>query len=206
MASNTDRIFMAEQIKVRDCNLSKHSSSNTASTTTLLSCSLLDNRCLLFKYNIFILSSVEGATYDLSLFVCVVCVERNDYTFAVVLLRSLRSLSWSSAAAGGGLPFFYFSSLPTWQPVQKLTNNTPLFLLSCSFSCSSYLLFFYSLLQTLFPPSPPPQIPDELPTILKEYTKEVIRSGVTADQVIQWSADYFAQKAAEQKAAANPEA
>jgi hypothetical protein len=50
------------------------------------------------------------------------------------------------------------------------------------------------------------QIPDELPTILKEYTKEVIRSGVSADQVIQWSADYFAQKAAEQKAAANPEA
>ena len=57
---------------------------------------------------------MEGATYDLSLFVCVVCVERNDYTFAVVLLRSLRSLSWSSAAAaGGGLLFFYFSSLPT---------------------------------------------------------------------------------------------
>ena len=49
--------------------------------------------------------------------VCVVCVERNDYTFDVVLLRSLRSLSWSSAGAagagGGGLPFFYFSSLPT---------------------------------------------------------------------------------------------
>ena len=49
--------------------------------------------------------------------VCVVCVERNDYTFAVVLLRSLHSLSWSSSAAaaggGGGLPFFYFSSLPT---------------------------------------------------------------------------------------------
>ena len=46
-----------------------------------------------------------------------------------------------------------------------------------------------------------PQIPDELPAILKEYTKEVIRSGVSADQVIQWSADYFAKKAAEQASA-----
>ena len=47
----------------------------------------------------------------------------------------------------------------------------------------------------------PAQIPDELPAILKEYTKEVIRSGVSADSVIQWSADYFAKKAAEQAAA-----
>ena len=51
---------------------------------------------------------------------------------------------------------------------------------------------------------PAPQIPDELPAILKEYTKEVIRSGVSADSVIQWSADYFAKKAAEQAAAAQP--
>ena len=48
------------------------------------------------------------------------------------------------------------------------------------------------------------QIPDELPAILKEYTKEVIRSGVSADEVIQWSADYFAKKAAEQADAAQP--
>jgi hypothetical protein len=40
-----------------------------------------------------------------------------------------------------------------------------------------------------------------LPAILKEYTKEVIRAGVSAEDVIQWSAKYFADKAAEQAAA-----
>jgi len=34
----------------------------------------------------------------------------------------------------------------------------------------------------------------------------VIRAGVSADEVIQWSAKYFADKAAEQAAAAAPPA
>ena len=45
------------------------------------------------------------------------------------------------------------------------------------------------------------QVPADLPQILKEFTKEVIRAGVSGDELLAWSANYFQQKAAEQNAA-----
>ena len=92
MASNTDRIFMAEQIKVRDCNLSKHSSSNTASTTTLLSRKVAPSstcRCLLFNYYIFILSSPSFAAsspVEICFLVCVWCVWKETIAPLLLLL------------------------------------------------------------------------------------------------------------------------
>jgi len=89
-----------------------------------------------------------------------------------------------------------------------LVSKLMLFLCSCvSFGLTPLHFFFFAVcflhpilaFTTL-------QIPDELPAILKEYTKEVIRAGVSADEVIQWSAKYFADKAAEQAAAAAPPA
>ena len=41
------------------------------------------------------------------------------------------------------------------------------------------------------------KVPNDLPEILKEYTKAVIRAGCeTPEQVIQFSAQYFQEKAA----------
>ena len=98
----------------------------------------------LFNYYIFILSSPSFAAsspVEICFLVCVVCVERNDCTFAAAV----------TGGGGGGLPCFYFSSFPTWQPVQKLTNNAPK---RTSFpSLLIFLLFFLFSLLLFFAPN-----------------------------------------------------
>ena len=149
MASNTDRIFMAEQIKVRDCNLSKHSSSNTASTTTLLSCSLLDNRCLLFKYNIFILSShvccVVTCGVCFLVCVCGVCRKKRLHlcccpikvtSFPVVVVCCC--CWWWSAF----FLFFVFANVTTSAKTHQQHTSFPSLLFFLLFFLSSFLLFF----------------------------------------------------------------